>query len=366
MDNTLVKKSFRNLTGILLVSAVLIVFIAPATTSAQSDFSLPFEVGPTIVSSGPGDGGFHSHGSSSEAIDFDLPSGTTIYPTKPGVVKEVAYGWNDGYGNFIEILHHDGTTSLYGHLSRIFVVKMQEVGYTTELGEVGNSGNVSPPPSPGCPTCGDFLHFEVRTPDQKVGINVQHLVEWVAGCPGCADQIKGTAGGDPRQLFLLDSFLYNSSERSATSTLVLDAGRTYLLTVTGTFSFWSPGQWGNWLGDNAERICWGIAEEGPLIPSPGDRTGSVGADPEYRFAIPLYPGGCEEGPLVPRRGTGIQFNINAGEVYDYLPPTNEEFNFKHSYQYLAGGNGQPLLITILDSTFHDNYGQLEVTIEPYR
>lgn len=199
MDYTLVKKTFKILTDILLMTAVLIVFIAPTTTSAQSDMSLPFEVGPTIVSSGPGDGGFHSHGPSSEAIDFDLPSGTTIYPTKPGVVKVVAYGWNDGYGNLVEIKHHDGTISIYAHLSKIFVVKDQAVGYTTELGETGNSGNVSPPPRPHCQTCGDLLHFEVRNQDENAGVNIQSLVDWTEGCPGCIDPIKGTAGGHPRQ-----------------------------------------------------------------------------------------------------------------------------------------------------------------------
>ena len=202
---------------------------------------------------------------------------TTIYPTKPGVVTEAAYGWNDGYGNLVQVRHHDGTISIYAHLRGIFVKKDQPVGRSTELGESGNSGSVSPPPSPGCTSCGDHLHFEVRNPDQSAGANVQYLVDWNEGCPGCSDQIKGTAGGDPRQLFLLDSFLYYSSEKTATSTLVLDAGRTFLLTVTGTFSFWSPSQWGDWLGNNADRMCWGIAEEGPLIPSPGDRTGSVGA-----------------------------------------------------------------------------------------
>jgi hypothetical protein len=138
-------------------------------------------------------------------------------------------------------------------------------------------------------------------------------------------------------LFLLDSFLYNSSEKTATSTLVLDAGRTFLLTVTGTFSFWSPSQWGDWLGNNADRMCWGIAEEGPLIPSPGDRTGSVGADPEYNYAVPIYPGECLDGPtdsVKPQPSASVQLSLDGGAVFEKIVTTNDAFNSRHKYQYL--------------------------------
>lgn len=349
-----------------LILTVLFVVIDPLPIGAQGDFALPFADGPVNISSGPGSGAFHAQGPSSQAIDFDLPTGTLIYPTKPGVVTAAEFGWNDGYGNLVEVRHHDGTKSLYGHLSSIFVKVDQPVGRSTELGESGNSGNVSPHPSSACPTCGDFLHFEIRNAEGNGGVVVQYLVDWIEGCPGCSDRIKGTAGGDPRQLFLLDSFLYNSSKRTTSSNLVLDAGKTYLLTVTGTFSFWSPGQWGKWQGDNAGGICWGIAEEGPLIPSPGDRTGSVGADPEYTYAIPNYPGGCEDGPLEPRRRNSIQFSTDSGGTFSQFPPTNEIFRSKHSYQYLVEGTGQPLMITLLDSQVHDNYGQFRVDIELYQ
>jgi murein DD-endopeptidase MepM/ murein hydrolase activator NlpD len=369
MEDLSMMKNLKTIMGILLLAVVLIGFIDPLAAGAQGEFALPFELGSVNVSSAPGAGTYHTHGPSSEAIDFDLPSGTTIYPTKPGVVTEAAYGWNDGYGNLVQVRHHDGTISIYGHLSSIFVKKDQPVGRSTELGESGNSGSVSPPPSPGCTSCGDHLHFEVRNPDQSAGVNVQYLVDWNEGCPGCSDPIKGTAGGDPRQLFLLDSFLYNSSEKTATSTLVLDAGRTYLLTVTGTFSFWSPSQWGDWLGDNADRMCWGIAEEDPLIPSPGDRTGPVGADPEYQYAVPIYPGGCPDGPtdsVEPRPSASVQLSLDGGAVFLKIVTTNDDFNSRHKYQYLVEGNGPPLLISILDSGYSDNYGQLQVGIELYQ
>ena len=355
--------------GILPLAVVLIVFIDPLAAGAQGEFALPFELGSVNVSSAPGAGTYHTHGPSSEAIDFDLPSGTTIYPTKPGVVTESAYGWNDGYGNLVQVRHHDGTISIYGHLMGIFVKKDQPVGRSTELGESGNSGSVSPPPSPGCTSCGDHLHFEVRNLDQSAGVNVQYLVDWNEGCPGCSDPIKGTAGGDPRQLFLLEEFLYGSNAKSGLSTMVLETEKSYIVSIEGTFSFWSPHQWGEWLGDNAKDICWGIADQEPMIPSPEKQLGSVGADPEYNYAVPIFPGGCPDGPtdsVGPQPSASVQISLDGGAVFGKIVTTNDAFNSRHKYQYLVEGTGQPLIIKILDSGYSDNYGQLQVGIEFYQ
>jgi murein DD-endopeptidase MepM/ murein hydrolase activator NlpD len=352
--------------SLLLITCGMFVLFSPTSTKAQGDFTLPFVEGPVNVGTGPGDGAYHGSGPDSQAIDFDLPIGTLIYPTKPGVVITAQYGWNDGYGNLVQVRHHDGTVSLYSHLRTIFVKVNQPVGRSTELGESGKSGNVRPHPGPTCPNCGDLLHFEVRNAEGTDGVNVQYLVNWNEGCPGCSDLYNGTAAGVPREQVLVESFFYDSHSRDIASTLPLEAGRTYLLTLRGTFSFWAPTQWGHWLGENAERICWGVAEEGPLYPSPADFTGAVGADPEYTFALPIYPGGCEDGPLDPRRRTSVHFSTVSGGTLAQIPPTIESFSSKHSYQYLVGGNGLPLVIAILDSGVQDNYGQFLVWIELYK
>lgn len=355
---------FRTLSALLL-TCILFVFVTPFTTEAQGEYALPFVVGPVNVGSAPGDGAYHGFGPDAQAIDFDLPKGTIIYATKPGVVIAAQYGWNDGYGHFIQVRHHDGTVSLYGHLSRIYVKVNQPVGQSTELGESGNSGNVRPHPSTSCPNCGDLLHFEVRNAEGTGGVNVQYLVDWNEGCPGCADLYNGTAVGVPREQLLVESFFYDSHDKNITSSLALEAGRTYLLTLRGTFSFWTPRQWGEWLGDNSERICWGVSEEFPLYPSQ-ELNGAVGFDPEFTFAIPIYPGGCEDGPLDPRPITRLQTSTDAGGTFAQLPPTREEYNSKHSYQYLTTGSGQPLVLAILDSGVQDNYGQIRVWIELYQ
>jgi murein DD-endopeptidase MepM/ murein hydrolase activator NlpD len=352
--------------GLVFITAALFVLFAPTSTGAQGDHVLPFIVRPVNVGSGPGDGAYHGSGPDSQAIDFDLPIGTLIYPTKPGVVIAAQYGWNDGYGHLVQVRHHDGTVSLYGHLRTIFVRVDQPVGRSTELGESGNSGNVRPHPSSSCPNCGDLLHFEVRNAEGTGGVDVQYLVNWNEGCPGCDDLYNGTASGVPREQLMVESFFYDSHTKQTTSSLALEVGRTYLLTLRGTFSYWSPNQWGNWLGDNSERTCWGVAEEFPLYPSPADFTGPVGSDPEYRFAQPIYPDACDDPPLEPRQTPSINFSIDSGASLNPFPPTVEAFNPKHSYQYLVGGNGSPLILMVRDSGVQDNYGQFLVWIELYQ
>jgi murein DD-endopeptidase MepM/ murein hydrolase activator NlpD len=366
MDTSTGLKNFRAILGILILLAVLLVFFDPTPTVAQGDFTLPFETEAVFISSGPGEGGYHSFGPSSQAIDFDLPTGTLIYSTKPGMVVWTGYGWNDGYGNLVAIQHHDGTISIYGHLRTIFVKVDQPIGYSTVLGETGNSGNVSPLPSAACPTCGDLLHFEIRNAAQNEGLNVQYLVDWSDGCPGCANHIKGGAVGVPREQFMLEIFMHNSKEKQSVSTSILETGRTYLISIEGSFSFWAPHVWGAWLGDNAEIMCWGIADQEPLIPSPGNKTGAVGSDPEYQYAVPIYPGGCEDGPpdsVDPRPASNVQLSLDGGAVFEKFVSTNATFNSRHEYQYLITGNGHPLIITITDPALGDNYGQLGVSIE---
>ncbi len=68
------------------------------------------------------------------------------------------------YGEYVIINHHDGTSTLYGHMlpdSRR-VVAGQEVKQGQIIGTVGNTGNCQPRPTPSRPTAGTHLHFEVR------------------------------------------------------------------------------------------------------------------------------------------------------------------------------------------------------------
>jgi murein DD-endopeptidase MepM/ murein hydrolase activator NlpD len=88
-----------------------------------------------------------------KGIDVANNIGTPIVAAKAGRV--VRAGWNDGgYGYLVELQHEDGSSSLYGHNSKIVV----RVGELVEQGSVislmGSTGN----------STGPHLHFEIRSP----------------------------------------------------------------------------------------------------------------------------------------------------------------------------------------------------------
>jgi len=86
-----------------------------------------------------------------KGVDIAAPIGTSVYATAEGVVLRIGYD-PAGYGNFIEMRHPNGLTSLYGHLSRVDVASGDAVGPRQRIGLVGSTGY----------STGPHLHFEVR------------------------------------------------------------------------------------------------------------------------------------------------------------------------------------------------------------
>ncbi len=84
-------------------------------------------------------------------IDLDGVTGDVIKPIMGGKVEFVGYS-KYGYGNSIVVNHGSGTSSLYAHLSKIYVKEDNLVNTETKLGEMGASGRAF----------GDHLHLEVH------------------------------------------------------------------------------------------------------------------------------------------------------------------------------------------------------------
>ncbi|MGW1892991.1 M23 family metallopeptidase [Streptomyces sp. NPDC002004] len=84
-------------------------------------------------------------------VDFHAASGTPVHSVGAGTV--VTTGWGGAYGNQVVIKMHDGTYTMYGHLSSIGVSVGQSVTPGQQIALSGATGNVT----------GPHLHFEART-----------------------------------------------------------------------------------------------------------------------------------------------------------------------------------------------------------
>ena len=83
-------------------------------------------------------------------MDFTAPVGTNVFATGNGVV--VSAGWEQGYGNCVQINHGYGYITLYGHMSAIKVRNGQTVKRGDIIGLVGSTGK----------STGPHLHYEVH------------------------------------------------------------------------------------------------------------------------------------------------------------------------------------------------------------
>lgn len=92
------------------------------------------------------------------AIDYAAPTGTPVSTIGDGTVIYV--GWNDGYGNYIEIRHPNNYVSGYGHLSRFAdgLKKGQKVKQGEIIGYVGATGLAT----------GPHLDFSISKNGEKV------------------------------------------------------------------------------------------------------------------------------------------------------------------------------------------------------
>jgi murein DD-endopeptidase MepM/ murein hydrolase activator NlpD len=129
---------------------------------AQGSVPTPTESGKTPsgvrVSSvyGPRNSGFH------RGVDIAAPIGTPVFASNSGVV--VAARWQNpnnlkqGYGQFVELQHEDGTQTVYAHLSQIAVRQGDKVEKGIQIAKTGNTGS----------STGPHLHYELIKNGVKV------------------------------------------------------------------------------------------------------------------------------------------------------------------------------------------------------
>jgi LysM repeat protein len=93
--------------------------------------------------------GIHGH----NAVDIATKVGSSLLASAAGTVQVAkSSGYNGGYGAMIIISHPNGTQTVYGHLSAVYVTPGQTVSQGEVIGLTGNSGK----------STGPHLHFEIR------------------------------------------------------------------------------------------------------------------------------------------------------------------------------------------------------------
>ncbi len=84
-----------------------------------------------------------------QGVDLDTGTGDPVYATRAGVVTVA--GWGNAAGNYVQINHQDGFSSIYMHLSSYCVSAGQIVSAGQLIGATGATGI----------TTGDHLHFGI-------------------------------------------------------------------------------------------------------------------------------------------------------------------------------------------------------------
>lgn len=79
-----------------------------------------------------------------------------VYSTANGVIKKARFSRT--YGNYVEIDHLNGYSTLYAHLSSNNVIEGDTIAIGTNIGIVGRTGAVT----------GYHLHYEIRKNNQLV------------------------------------------------------------------------------------------------------------------------------------------------------------------------------------------------------
>lgn len=85
-------------------------------------------------------------------VDIGAAWGDDIFATKAGTVRLANEGWNDGLGYCVKIEHDDGTSTVYGHMSRVIAQVGQRVAQGQVIGKVGSTGV----------STGPHIHYEIR------------------------------------------------------------------------------------------------------------------------------------------------------------------------------------------------------------
>ncbi|HWT68441.1 MAG TPA: M23 family metallopeptidase [Pseudomonas sp.] len=130
----------------------------PSGAAMAYQYPFPWRGGPFRLSQGANGQYSHYGPKNRYAMDIAMPEGTPIIAARGGVVVKTENSQtgrgSDPSGNFVRVLHDDGTMGVYLHLKKgsVSVREGQRVAVGSPLALSGNTGNSS----------GPHLHFVVQ------------------------------------------------------------------------------------------------------------------------------------------------------------------------------------------------------------
>lgn len=140
----------------------------PRLVPTQTKYPLPWRGGPFRLTQGANGQYSHFTPKGRYAMDIAMPEGTSIVAARGGVVvktenRQSGRG-NNPSGNYVRILHDDGTMGVYLHLMKgsVSVAEGQRVAAGSFIARSGNTGN----------STGPHLHFVVQ---RNVGLALESI-----------------------------------------------------------------------------------------------------------------------------------------------------------------------------------------------
>ena len=140
----------------------------PRLVPTQNKYPLPWRGGPFRLTQGANGQYSHFTPKGRYAMDIAMPEGTTIVAARGGVVvktenRQSGRG-NNPSGNYVRILHDDGTMGVYLHLMKgsVSVTEGQRIAAGAAIARSGNTGN----------STGPHLHFVVQ---RNVGLALESI-----------------------------------------------------------------------------------------------------------------------------------------------------------------------------------------------
>jgi murein DD-endopeptidase MepM/ murein hydrolase activator NlpD len=140
----------------------------PRLLPTQKSYPLPWRGGPFRLTQGANGKYSHFTPKGRYAMDIAMPEGTPIVAARGGVVvkteNQQSGRGNNPSGNYVRILHDDGTMGVYLHLMKgsVGVREGQRVNNGSFIARSGNTGN----------STGPHLHFVVQ---RNVGLALESI-----------------------------------------------------------------------------------------------------------------------------------------------------------------------------------------------